>query len=123
MGGTTVYVSITGLKVHNVWSVWRFWRHALPSMAQAKAAPGNISASARKINGIQHTLTVWESEAAMKRYIHSGAHREAIRAFGKIGTGKTFGFETDRVPEWSEVHDLWLTRGRDTYGEALKKSA
>ena len=46
----------------------------------------------------------------MRDFIHSGAHLNAIRAFGKIATGKTFGFETDEIPDWDAVHRLWLDR-------------
>ncbi len=49
----------------------------------------------------------------MKSYIHTGAHLEAIKVFRKIAVGKTFGFETDRLPEWSEVHELWLKNGKE----------
>ncbi|MEO1280224.1 MAG: hypothetical protein AAFV69_00670 [Pseudomonadota bacterium] len=90
----TVYVSITGLQLKGTWHTFRFWRHALPLMVQAKKADGNISADARTIKGIQHTLTVWESETAMKRFLYRGVHANAIRAFPSIATGKTYGFET-----------------------------
>jgi heme-degrading monooxygenase HmoA len=35
----------------------------------------------RKIAGVQHTLTVWDSREAMQRFFYSGAHKQAIRAF------------------------------------------
>lgn len=113
----TVYVSITGLTLKGPLHLFRFWWHAVRSMRQAKAAPGNVSAEAQTINGVHHTLTVWESEHAMRRFLYQGAHGKAIRAFGSIATGKTFGFETDQVPQWSDVHGLWLERGR-TYSAA-----
>ena len=63
--------------------------------------------------GYQHTLTVWESERAMRRFLYQGAHKQAIKAFPDIATGKTFGFETDRVPSWDEVPTLWAEHGRE----------
>lgn len=108
----TVYVSITGLTLKGPFHVFRFWWHAVLSMRQAKAAAGNISADAQTINGVHHTLTVWESERAMRCFLYQGAHGKAIRAFGSIATGKTFGFETDQVPQWSDVHALWRERGK-----------
>lgn len=109
----TVYVSITGLRLKAIWHAPRFWWLAIRAMTQAKSAPGNLSADARTINGVHHTLTVWQNKTAMMIFIRKGAHRQAMRAFTAIATGKTFGFETDKVPDWSEVHDLWLTKGRD----------
>ncbi|MEL6375009.1 MAG: hypothetical protein AAFR04_13700 [Pseudomonadota bacterium] len=117
-----VYVSITGLKLHSRWHTLRFWRHAIPAMVQARRARGNISASARTIDGINHTLTVWESAAAAKRYVHTGAHRKARAAFHSIGTGLTCGYLTERVPTWAEVPDLWRTHGR-IYGDGLNVEA
>lgn len=107
-----VYVSITGLRVNSVWQELRFWYHALASMAQAKRSEGNISADARTINGIRHTLSVWESETAMRRFLYRGAHRRAIRAFPDIASGKTFGYVTDKPPDWDQVHKIWQDQGK-----------
>jgi hypothetical protein len=107
------YVSITGLIPKSLWTTFRFWRHAIPSRIQANSAAGILFSDVKKINGIQHTLTAWESKEHMKSYIHTGAHLEAIKVFRKIAVGKTFGFETDRLPEWSEVHELWLKNGKE----------
>jgi quinol monooxygenase YgiN len=107
------YVSITGLRLKGPVSIPRFWWHALRSMAQAKAAPGNIRADARNINGVQHTLTVWTDEAAMRAYLVRGAHLQAMRAFHSIATGKTIGFTSETVPSWPEARAIWEERGRD----------
>lgn len=108
-----VYVSITGLRVKAWRYVPRFAWHAFRTMRQARRASGNLRAEVKTIDGVQHTLTVWESEADMRRFLYRGAHRVAIAAFPAIASGKTFGFETDRVPDWDEVHALWHKRGRD----------
>ena len=108
-----VYVSITGLRVKSIWQELRFWHHALASMAQAKRSDGIISADARTINGIRHTLTVWETETAMRRFLYRGAHRRAIRVFPAIAAGKTFGYVTGEPPDWDQVHEIWLEHGKD----------
>jgi len=79
---------------------------------QADRAPGLLHASVRTINGVEHTLTAWESKAAMQAYIYSGHHKNAIKAFRKIATGKTFGFEADKIPDWKDVHQMWLDHGK-----------
>jgi len=113
----TIYVSITGLALKRPWHLVRFYWHAVRSLRQARTAPGNLATSVKTIDGVHHTLTVWESKEVMRRFLHSGAHQSAIRAFRSIATGKTFGFETDRVPSWSEVQGLWRERGKD-YGSS-----
>ncbi|MEN9895173.1 MAG: hypothetical protein RIR97_1025 [Pseudomonadota bacterium] len=107
-----VYVSITGLKLNRFFHSPRFWWLAIRSMRQALAAPGNISASAQTINGIHHTLTVWTDEAAMRAYLVQGAHLQALKAFRSIATGKTIGYMADKAPDWSEVHQIWLEKGK-----------
>ena len=107
-----VYVSITGLRVKSRWHELRFWYHAITSMAQAKRSDGIVAADARTINGIHHTLTVWESETAMRRFLYRGAHRRAIKAFPNFASGKTFGYVTEQPPDWDQVHKIWLEYGK-----------
>lgn len=108
-----VYVSITGLKLKGPLAAPRFWWHALRSMAQAQAAPGNIAANARTIEGVQHTLSVWEDKAAMRRFMLSGAHKQAMHAFPAIASGSTYGFEAAAPPSWEEARQLWERHGID----------
>ena len=112
MTGQLVYVSITGLTIKRRWHLPRFYLHASRSFRQVRGARGLLRAEVRRINGVHHTLTVWESRAAMLDFIHSGAHRRAMGVFRSIATGKTFGFETDDPPGWDRVHSLWRDHGR-----------
>jgi hypothetical protein len=114
-----MYVSITGLKLKSFWHVFRFYRHAVPSLRQAQKAEGNLCAQVRTINGVHHTLTAWESEKHMRAFLYSGAHKKAIKSFPKIATGKTFGFESDTIPDWSDVHQLWQDHGEGYKKETL----
>jgi hypothetical protein len=111
--GREFYVSITGLKPKGILGFIQFLRHAVPSKIQAESAPGILFVGVKKINGIQHTLTAWESEAHMKKYIYSGPHKLAIKVFRKIASGKTFGFVSKTLPSWDEVHKLWTEKGRE----------
>jgi hypothetical protein len=108
-----VYVSITGLKLKSLVNAPAFWWHAIRSMRQAQSAPGLISAEARLINGIHHTLTVWETEAAMRAYLITGAHLAAMKAFQGFATGRTVGFLSKSAPRWDEVHEIWERRGKN----------
>jgi quinol monooxygenase YgiN len=108
-----VYVSITGLRVRRAWHVPIFWLHAIKSMMQARRAPGNISAQARTIKGVHHTLSVWTDKQAMRAYLTTGAHLTAMRLFRKIATGKVVGYTTGQPPDWAEVHAIWQEQGRN----------
>lgn len=108
-----MYVSVTGLKVKSVWQLPRFWWHALRSYRQAQKAPGVRHVSVRHVDGYQHTLTAWDSRADMLKFIRSGAHLLAIRAFRTIASGRTFGFESETLPSWEKAVTLWRDKGRD----------
>lgn len=112
----TVYVSITGLVLKRAWHGPVFWRHAIASMSQAQRADGCLSADARNVNGVHHTLSIWVSRDKMLTYLRAGAHLKAMQSFHKFATGKVLGFETNTPPAWPEVHDLWVARGRDVSG-------
>lgn len=105
------YISITGLQLKSWWKVFSFYRYAIPAMAQAKASEGLIFADAKKINGVYHTVSVWQTKEHMLNYVHSGAHMNAITSFNQIATGKTFGYESREIPSWQEVHRRWHDEG------------
>ncbi len=107
-----VYISITGLQLRRMWHAPIFWRHAFSSMTQAQRANGCLGASARTINGIHHTRSIWRDRDAMLAFLHTGAHLKAVKAFRTIATGKTLGFTAMEIPNWDEVHELWLSEGR-----------
>jgi len=109
----SAYVSITGLQVRRVCHIPSLWLHAMKSMAQARIAPSNISADACTIHGVHHTLSVWTDRAAMRAYMTTGPHLEAMRLFPKIATGKVVGYQTDRIPDWSEINAIWRDHGRN----------
>jgi hypothetical protein len=80
-------------------------------MIQVRKAPGNISADAKTINGVHHTVSVWSDEEAMRHYLVTGAHLSAMKSFHSIATGKTLGYTADHAPSWDEVHILWKEKG------------
>ena len=105
------YISITGFRAKSIFHVPVFVWHALRSMAQAQRDPSCRFASAKLINGVAHTVTVWDSRPSMVAFMTKGAHRKAMRAFSRIGTGYGFGYDGDNAPPWDKVHKLWLDKG------------
>jgi len=109
----TVYVSITGLRVKKFYHYLKFLWLAIGAMEQARQSSGLIRAEARTINGVHHTMSIWDNESSMRKFLVTGAHLKAMRAFKHIATGKTVGFITINPPEWSQVHDIWIHDGRE----------
>jgi hypothetical protein len=106
------HVSITGLRLRRPWHAPVFWWHAIRAMAQARAAAGNLSAEARTIAGVHHTVSVWQNRASMLAYLRSGAHVQAMRRFPRIATGRVAGFAAPAAPDWAVVPALLRDRGR-----------
>lgn len=110
--GTTFHLSITGLRVKpGPMNRLRFQYHAVRSFMQAQKAEGVLHVAARRIKGVEHTITAWRDREAMLAFVRSGPHLKAMKAFHRVAEGATFGYATDRIPEWPEVHALWKARG------------
>ncbi|MFT5579253.1 MAG: hypothetical protein ACI9WS_002012 [Paraglaciecola psychrophila] len=107
------YVSVTGLKAKSFLSTFVFWRHAIPSRAQAKQANGLVFLEVKRVEQYQHTLSVWKNKDAMIAYRDSGAHLVAIKGFRKIATGKVYGFEANSIPSWEVALNLWTANASD----------
>ena len=106
------YISITGLKPKGIISYFQFWRLAIPSFGQARKAAGNIHCEVKRIKGYQCTLTAWASREDMLCFLRSGVHLKAMKAFHKIATGRTYGFEADTIPTWPEAFALLEEKGK-----------
>lgn len=88
--------------------------YAAPSSMQAQKAQGNVLTRTSAVNGVQHTLTVWEDKMAMRKYMLSGAHREAMAITAEVSDldkTKVYGYESDTIPTWDEALDQWAKHG------------
>ena len=112
----TYYISVTGLTIKNVFSVPKFWKHAITSYIQAENAEGNIRVMTTS-RGMyqQHTLTVWKDRKSMTKFMASGAHAQAMKVSADIsvpGGTKVYGYESDTIPTWDEALALWDEHGK-----------
>jgi len=75
-----VLVSVTRLRVRSFRFVLPFIWYALRSTLQAKGSPGNIRVRLRKTKRFAFwTLTLWESDSAMRAFRVAAPHRDAMR--------------------------------------------
>lgn len=107
MTALLLHVSITGLRLKRSWHAPAFWLHAIAAMAQARRARGCLSAEARTVDGVHHTLSVWTDRGAMLAYLRAGAHARAMRLFPVIAEGRTLSLTTATPPDWPEAVALW----------------
>lgn len=108
-----MHISITGLKPKGIWGYIKFWSLAIPSFGEAKSAKGNLYSTVKKIDGYQCTLSAWESREAMLAFMKNGIHLKAMKAFHSIATGRTYGYESDTIPNWEEAYELLATKGKN----------
>jgi hypothetical protein len=106
------YISLTGLHIKSAIHYPKFIYYAVSSMTQAKSAPANISADAKYVNDIHHTLTVWESRKDMTKFLVSGAHAKAMKVIGDISDANSvYGYESDTIPTWDEAVAILKEKG------------
>jgi hypothetical protein len=117
----TYYISITGLVLKSAFHKPQFYYHAIPSVIQAKSAPGNLHTSVHRFHGHEMTMTIWENKKAMMAYMRSGAHVQAMKVFDDVASsGMIYGYETNS-PEpipWPEAFQILETKAKGHGGRA-----
>lgn len=110
------FVSITRLRLRS----WRFvpglfW-YAVRSGRQARSAPGNLVAlTLREANHTFWTCTVWQSEDAMRAFMTSGAHRNAmphLLEWCDEASVAHWHQDSPEPPAWPEVYRCMQSEGR-----------
>lgn len=75
-----VLVSVTRLRVRSYHYLLPFIWYAVRSTLQAKGSAGNIGVRLRKTKRLAFwTLTLWESDSAMRAFRVAAPHRDAMR--------------------------------------------
>ena len=61
--------------------------HAMKSIRQVRKADGCLEALAAATNQGAFAISLWQDEASLQAYVHSGAHGKAARAMKDIARG------------------------------------
>lgn len=56
------------------------------------------------MHGYQCTVSAWESREVMLEFMRSGAHLKAMKEFHGIATGRTYGYESENIPNWDDAY-------------------
>lgn len=108
-------ISVTRLHLRS----WRFlpqfvW-HGSRSRRQAETAIGNLGVLTQKTQGLSFwTLTAWEDEAAMYRYMRSGAHRQAMPVLVEMcdeAASIHWSQPTADLPNWQQAAEQLQSQG------------
>ena len=107
------YVSLTLIHVRSIFAFRHFVPHAYKSFLAAKKFNTCLDVKTTAFGFYDHsTMSLWDDRTAMIEFLKSTKHREAMKVFDKIGTGRVYSYEASQLPDWSEAKELLKTHGR-----------
>ena len=111
-----MFVSLTRLRLRSIRFLPAFAFHAIRSERQVKRAPGFLtSALLPDRSWTFWTMTGWESEASMRAYMTSGAHKQAMPHLMKWCDEASVAHWTQpeaQLVSWTEADRRMRTTGR-----------
>jgi hypothetical protein len=114
--GTRVIVAVTRLRLRSLRYLLPFAYHARRSRRQAEIAPGCLGVEVRKTRGLAFwTLTLWDSEQSLKRYLIHEPHRKAMPKLAHWCDEAAVGHWTQdasETPAWDAAAAGLLQHGR-----------
>src|SRR5262245_56671979 len=116
LGLVVAFISITRLRVRAWRYLPRFLWHTLASQRQVKRSAGLIRGALSTAPGLVFwTATVWNDEAAMKRFRDADAHKTAMPKLLDICDEASLAHwtqDTDQVPEPARMLERMQAIGR-----------
>lgn len=108
-----MYVTITSLKLRSVFGFFKLSWFGFKISQQAKAEKGFIAIKNTGFGLFHYTLTLWQSEADLKRFAHSGFHLKAMKSSALLATEiQTYTYASATMPNWSTAKKLLLEKGK-----------
>lgn len=113
---TMPIVSVTRLRLRSIRFLLSFLWYTLRVSRQAKRAPGNMGVALRKTDGLAFwTLSMWRTIEAMKKFVFTSPHKEAMQKLPHWCDEAFFGdWEQDTMewPSWDHAAEKLRARGR-----------
>jgi hypothetical protein len=110
-----IFVSVTRLRVRHWLYLPGFAWFTLRSVRQVKRAEGLLhQAVARDQEGAFWTLTTWQSEAAMRGFRNTGAHRKVMPLLAEWCDEATYAHwvqNENTSPSWAEAGRRLIAEG------------
>jgi hypothetical protein len=110
------FVSLTRLRIRSVRYLPFFAVHTLRSLRQVKKAPGfQTGALLNDRSWAFWTMTLWDSEESMRRYMTTGSHKQAmphLLDWCDEASVAHWEQDTDTLPSWDEADRRMREGGR-----------
>lgn len=108
-----MWVTITSLRLRSIWGFFKLSWFGLKISTQAKGEKGFVGIKNTGFGFMHYTLTQWQTEADLKRFAQSGAHREAMKSSAALATEiKIYSYQSDTLPGWAAAKSLLAEKGR-----------
>lgn len=108
-----MYITVTSLKLRSVWLFFKLSLNGMRIVKQAKAEKGFIKMKNTGFGYIHYTLSAWESKEDIKRFAHSGAHKEAMKHTKQLAKEiKIYTYQNTKFPSWEEAKELLNEKGK-----------
>jgi hypothetical protein len=111
-----MFASVTRLRVRSIRFLPEFLLRTFHTKRQATRADGFVGGRLLVDSGHTYwTLTVWESEQAMKKFRGSGEHAKVMRMLPHWCNEAAYGHwttESTDIPAWPEAYDQLVAVGK-----------
>jgi heme-degrading monooxygenase HmoA len=108
-----MYITVTYIRLRSVWKFFALANHVGKTQIQTQNSPGFIQMKRTGWGKLHYTLSAWESEAALKVFMRSGAHLEAMKQSKDLSTDLgTYTYEAAELPDWKTAKALVMEKGR-----------
>jgi len=106
-------ITVTSIKLRSVWKFFKLSLFGYKVQKQIKTEKGFLKLKNTGFGKDHYTLSVWESEADLKRFSKTGAHAEAMRSSKELSTEiRIYTYTSDSIPDWKEAKTLLVEHGK-----------
>ena len=111
-----MFVSVTRLRIRSIRFMPQFLLRTLLAQRQTARAAGFVTGKLLVDRDRTYwTLTVWESEQAMKKFRGAGAHRKVMRKLPRWCNEAAYAHwitDSTDIPAWSDAYDRLVAEGK-----------
>ena len=106
-------ITVTSLKLRRLWDVFKMYYLSFHVVAQTKQQKDFVSMKNTGFGYWHYTLSVWESEEAVKQFARTGAHLNAMKQSRNLASEiSTYTFQSEQIPNWKEAKQLLVENGK-----------
>lgn len=108
-----MFITVTSIKLRSVWLFFKLSLNGMHIVKQTRQEKGFIKMKNTGFGYMHYTLSAWESDEDIKRFAHSGAHKEAMKQTKQLATEiQIYTYQGIELPSWKEAKHLLNEKGK-----------